>query len=81
MEKSGAKTRCREKVRNAGRERKMQRGRRGRTKERERERETERWSARAREREKDEERSIEEEVRGYIPKKRVVVRSYVKGRR
>lgn len=48
--------------------------------EREGERETERWSARTREREKDEERSIEEEVRGYIPKKRVVVRSYVKGR-
>ena len=45
---------------NAGRERKTQRGRRGKRKEREREREGP--SARAREREKDEERSIEEEV-------------------
>lgn len=56
LEKSGAKTRCREKVRT----RKERRSVGGREKRKERERE--RPSARAREREKDEERSIEEEV-------------------
>lgn len=57
LEKSGAKTRCREKVRTRdGKERRsVGGGERG-------ERERERPSARAREREKDEERSIEEEV-------------------